>query len=48
MEKAEEYAASLKIKTLYLLTVTAESFFLKRFQISTSLSATSRTPSALA
>ena len=29
-EKAEEYAASLKIKELYLLTTTAESFFLKR------------------
>ena len=29
-EKAEEYAASLQIKELYLLTTTAESFFLKR------------------
>ena len=28
--KAEEYAASLKIEKLYLLTVTAESFFGKR------------------
>ena len=30
MKKAEEYAASLKIEELYLLTVTAESFFQKR------------------
>ena len=29
-EKAEGYATSLKIEELYLLTVTAESFFLKR------------------
>jgi amino-acid N-acetyltransferase len=29
-EKAEEYAASLKIETLYLLTMTAEGFFSKR------------------
>jgi amino-acid N-acetyltransferase len=29
-DKAEEYAASLKIEKLYLLTVTAESFFGKR------------------
>ena len=29
-KKAEEYAASLKIEELYLLTMTAESFFLKR------------------
>jgi amino-acid N-acetyltransferase len=29
-EKAEEYAASLKIEELYLLTMTAGSFFLKR------------------
>ena len=29
-EKAEEYATSLEIKELYLLTGTAESFFLKR------------------
>jgi amino-acid N-acetyltransferase len=29
-EKAEEYASSLQIEELYLLTVTAESFFLKR------------------
>ncbi len=29
-EKAGEYATSLKIEELYLLTVTAESFFLKR------------------
>lgn len=28
--KAEEYAASLKIETLYLLTMTAERFFAKR------------------
>jgi amino-acid N-acetyltransferase len=30
MKKAEEYAASLEIEELYLLTMTAESFFLKR------------------
>jgi amino-acid N-acetyltransferase len=30
MKKAEDYAASLKIEELYLLTMTAESFFLKR------------------
>jgi len=29
-KKAEEYAASLKIEETYLLTVTADSFFLKR------------------
>ncbi len=29
-EKAEEYAASLKIESLYLLTMTAEGFFSKR------------------
>ncbi len=29
-KKVEEYAASHKIKELYLLTMTAESFFLKR------------------
>jgi amino-acid N-acetyltransferase len=29
-KKAEDYAASLKIDRLYLLTITAESFFLKR------------------
>ena len=29
-EKAEEYAASLKIEALYLLTMTAEGFFAKR------------------
>ncbi len=29
-EKAEEYAASLKIEMLYLLTITAEGFFTKR------------------
>ena len=29
-EKAEEYAASLKIEALYLLTITAEGFFAKR------------------
>ncbi len=29
-KKAEECAASLKIKELFLLTITAESFFLKR------------------
>jgi amino-acid N-acetyltransferase len=28
--KAEEYAASLKIKDLYLLTLTAENFFSER------------------
>ena len=30
VEKAEEYAASLKIDTLYLLTMKAEGFFSKR------------------
>ncbi len=30
MKKVEEYAVSLKIEELYLLTLTAESFFLKR------------------
>jgi amino-acid N-acetyltransferase len=30
IEKAEEYAASLKIEALYLLTITAEGFFAKR------------------
>ncbi len=30
MNKAEDYAVSLKIEAIYLLTVTAESFFLKR------------------
>ncbi len=30
VKRAEEYAASLKIETLYLLTLTAESFFSKR------------------
>jgi len=30
IEKAEEYAASLKIEVLYLLTMTAEEFFAKR------------------
>jgi len=30
LKKAEEYAISLKIEEMYLLTVTAESFFLKR------------------
>jgi amino-acid N-acetyltransferase len=30
IEKAEEYAASLKIEALYLLTMTAEGFFAKR------------------
>jgi len=30
IKKAEEYASSLKIEGLYLLTMTAESFFLKR------------------
>lgn len=30
IEKAEEYAASLKIEALYLLTMTAEGFFTKR------------------
>ncbi|MDH4267841.1 MAG: GNAT family N-acetyltransferase, partial [Deltaproteobacteria bacterium] len=29
-EKAEEYAASLNIEVLYLLTMTAERFFSKR------------------
>jgi amino-acid N-acetyltransferase len=29
-EKAEEYAASLKIEALYLPTMTAEGFFAKR------------------
>ncbi len=29
-KKAEEYATSLRIEELYLLTMTAESFFLKR------------------
>jgi amino-acid N-acetyltransferase len=29
-EKAEEYAASLKIEAMYLLTMTAEGFFAKR------------------
>ncbi len=29
-KKAEEYAASHKVKELYLLTLTAENFFLKR------------------
>jgi amino-acid N-acetyltransferase len=30
MKRVEEYAASLKIEEMYLLTVTAERFFLKR------------------
>ncbi len=30
LDKAEEYAASLKIETFYLLTMTAEGFFSKR------------------
>jgi N-acetylglutamate synthase-like GNAT family acetyltransferase len=30
IEKAKEYAASLKIEALYLLTMTAEGFFAKR------------------
>lgn len=30
IEKAEEYAASLRIEVLYLLTLTAEGFFAKR------------------
>ena len=30
IEKAEEYAASLKIEVLYLLTMTTEEFFAKR------------------